>query len=120
LQIFSGYILMFLVRAELAQARHKNKKTRQTPKADAGLFSWAATSRGSRDRRERNPSHIQPAPGLIDNMTLNHGCYRGYWNSSPAGWPLPKISHLANLLTVGPLRHCDFLIKRQRCKAFDL
>jgi hypothetical protein len=30
---------------------------------------------------------------------------QGYWISIPAGWPLPKISLLADLFTVGPLRH---------------
>jgi len=29
---------LFLARTELAQVRDKNKKTRQTPQADAGLF----------------------------------------------------------------------------------
>jgi hypothetical protein len=31
--------IFFLDRPELAQVRDKNKKTRQTPKADAGFFS---------------------------------------------------------------------------------
>jgi hypothetical protein len=38
---------LFLARAEIAQARDKNKKTRQTPKVDAGILTWSVTPRGS-------------------------------------------------------------------------
>jgi len=34
---------LFLYRAEPAPVRDKNKKTGQTPKADAGILTWAVT-----------------------------------------------------------------------------
>jgi hypothetical protein len=36
---------LFLDRTELALVRDKNKKNRQTPKADAGILTWAVTQK---------------------------------------------------------------------------
>jgi hypothetical protein len=38
---------LFSARAELAQARNKNEKTRYTPKADAGILTWPVIHRVS-------------------------------------------------------------------------
>jgi hypothetical protein len=77
-----GFLLK--IRQKLAFVRIDNKKTRQTPKADAGLFLWAATQRG-KSRVKRGLILLIFNPSGVDRLAVssNHGRYHGYWNLMP-------------------------------------